>query len=173
VIATLASLALNQSRRGALIPRMGTRITKAKSFWVGAGLAAVAGLLMGAVARPDLRADDRPEGPQILTVAGGARSTGPFDDGQSFASYRGQVPDYVLGTDWKKATAAPSAQMAEAPPPAKLAEVDDPPNLPLTHAAYDDAASHASPIYPSMRGGAPHGADLLPPAHPEDDDSGG
>jgi hypothetical protein len=150
---------------------MGTDLSKAKSFWVGAGLAAVAGLLMGAVAKPDLRGDDRPEGPQILSATGGARSTGPFDDGASFASYRGQVPDYVLGADWKKALTAPPPQVANPSPPAKLAEVDEPPDMPLTRADYDDGPS-PPPTYPSMQGGAQHGADLLPPAHPEDDSGG-
>lgn len=135
-----------------------------KTVLTGAGIALTAGLLMGAVAKPDLRGDDRPEGPQVIAGWAGVRSTGPFDDGTTFASYQGQVPDYVLGTDWKKSLAPPPD-----PRPVRVADAadDDPPPDPvvITHAAYDEPPREA-PAYPSIEGGQ----DVLPPPHPEADD---
>ncbi|HEX3699280.1 MAG TPA: hypothetical protein VHV27_01265 [Phenylobacterium sp.] len=120
----------------------------------GAVIAAVAGLLLGAAAKPDLAADDRPAGPQMLSPVGGERSAGPFADdvGVGFASYRGKLPDYVIGTDTTKAMSIyPSA---DAPPPMKVAIEDDPPppELPATPVADDDPAPPA-PSYPSIDGG--------------------
>jgi hypothetical protein len=66
-----------------------------------------AGLLMGAAMRPDLEADDRPAGPQVIAEGPQAPPSGPFDDRAAYASYGGQIPDYVLGTDWKKLTQTP------------------------------------------------------------------
>ena len=135
-----------------------------KALLTGAAVALAAGLLMGAVAKPDLAGDDRPAGPQILAGWGGGRSTGPFDDGAALANYKGQLPDYVLGTDWKRSL-TPPAQMADAPPPAEARmAVIDVAEMPVTRAAYDEAP-HTQPIYPSLQGG--QGGDLLPPAHPD------
>lgn len=136
---------------------------KLKTVLLGAGIALAAGLLMGAAAKPDLAADDRPEGPQIMAGWPGARSTGPFDDGATFASYKGQLPDYVLGTDWKKSLAPPP--LPREPREERLARNDDAP-LPevveFTHAAYDEPA-HPAPSYPSVQGGeAPPAAEPAP-----------
>ncbi len=83
-------------------------------MWAGAVVALAAGLALGAAMRPDLAADDRPAGPQILEGWSSARGAGPFGDNTvSFASYHGKLPDYVLGTDakrlqgWSWAEAAP------------------------------------------------------------------
>jgi hypothetical protein len=143
-----------------------------KALLTGGAVALVAGLLMGAVARPDLGGDDRPAGPQILAGWGGGRATGPFDDGAAYAAYKGQVPDYVLGTDWKRSLQMPTPT-ADAPPPGAMrtAAVDDAPDMPLTRAAYDEP-QHAQPAYPSTQGGQSYGADLLAPAHPEDAEPG-
>ena len=118
----------------------------------GAAIAAVAGMLMGAAAKPDLSGDDRPAGPQMLSTAHGLRAAGPFaDDSLAFAAYAGKLPDYVIGTDTTKAmNAYPTAYV---PPPIKLAEQDDPPaDPPVTHVAYDDSPPPA-PNYPSVDGG--------------------
>jgi hypothetical protein len=142
-----------------------------KTQLAGAGVALVAGLLMGAMAKPDLNGDDRPAGPQMLAGSGGARGAGPFGDGGSFANYNGQVPDYVLGTDWKKALTPPPVTAEPPPPAARLAQNDDPrPDLPLTRATYDEPP-RAPPSYPSVQGGEAYGADL-PPPHPADDGQG-
>jgi hypothetical protein len=134
-----------------------------KALLTGAGVALVAGLLMGAVAKPDLAGDDRPAGPQILAGWGGGRSTGPFDDSAGFASFKGQIPDYVLGSDWKRSL-TPPALTAEAPPARemKMAVADEPADLPVTRTTYQEPP-HAAPSYPSMQGGQPAGVDLAPP----------
>lgn len=105
---------------------------------------------MGAAMKPDLLADERPAGPQIVDNSAGARSTGPFDEGVSYAAYAGRTPDYVLGTDWKKMTTP--APMTAAPPlpreiklaaaPSEGRDDDDayaPPPL-AAGDAYDDAS---------------------------------
>lgn len=144
-----------------------------KTVLTGAGIALAAGLVMGAVAKPDLRADGRPEGPQFVAGAAGARSTGPFDDGATFASYKGQIPDYVLGTDWKKAVTPPPERTYRVAEP-KLARNDDPPVEPvrLTHATYDEPP-HAAPVYPSLQGGAPGDAGGSAAASEADDGADG
>ena len=88
-----------------------------KPFLAGLAGAAVAGLLMGAVCRPDLGQNDRPEGPQMMAnwTAG---PTGPFDDdgGPVIADWKGAPPAYVTGTDALKAAAWPGPT-AQAPLP--------------------------------------------------------
>jgi hypothetical protein len=78
-----------------------------RTLFAGAGLAVAAGLLMGAAMKPDLEADNRPAGPQVIAEGPQAPPSGPFDDRAAYASYGGQIPDYVLGTDWKKLPQAP------------------------------------------------------------------
>lgn len=131
-----------------------------KALVSGAAVALASGLLMGAALKPDLAYDGRPAGPQILAGFGGERSTGPFDDGPTLASYSGKLPDYVLGTDFKRATTV--FPTAEAPPPVKEVKDtvadDDTPDISLTRASYDDEASEDAPpqpSYPSIDGGAP------------------
>lgn len=128
-----------------------------KALFTGAGIAAAAGILMGAAAKPDLGWDDRPAGPQMLAAWGGGRSSGPFDDGASFAAYKGSIPDYVLGSDWQRSLQAP----VEAPAPrireTRVASYEPPadsPDMPLTHASYDEPTP-LTPSYPSLQGGAP------------------
>lgn len=135
-----------------------------KALLSGAAISAVAGLLMGAVAKPDLLEDGRPAGPQMMAGWGAGRSTGPFDDGAAFAAYKGQLPDYVLGTDWKRAVNAPVYQPPPLEPPVKLARAEEPPPLPVTDAAYHDDGPAPQPSYPSLAGGQTYHADLLPPA---------
>jgi len=114
-----------------------------KALYPGAGLALTAGLLLGAAMKPELVTDDRPEGPQMFAGWSGARSTGPFDDsGPSYAAYRGQLPDYVLGTDWKKMAEA-TAILTEPPMP-KIAP-------PAETAA--DAEAYAAPAADAPLGG--------------------
>jgi hypothetical protein len=146
--------------------RAGTERSKVKTVYMGAGIAAAAGLLMGAVARPDLGGDDRPAGPQIMAGWAGVRSTGPFDDGATLASYKGKIPDYVLGTDFK-ASMAPPPMTAEPSRPIRVAHNDvSKADLPLTDAAYSDDTPDA-PSYPSIEGGADRVSDVLPPSRPD------
>lgn len=129
-----------------------------RTVLLGAAISAAAGLLMGAAARPDLSADERPEGPQIIAEGADAGSTGPFDDSATLANYKGQLPDYVLGTDWKRSL-APLPSLPE-PREERLARNDDA-ALPdvveytrpaYTHPAYDEPPRRP-PAYPSLQGG--------------------
>lgn len=76
-----------------------------KVLLMGAGVAVAAGMSMGYVMQPHLDTVDRPEGPQMFVAVSAERSTGPFDDGAAYAGYHGDLPDYVVGTDWNKAAA--------------------------------------------------------------------
>jgi hypothetical protein len=95
-----------------------------RTFCAGAALALTCGLTLGGAMRPDFGDDGRPAGPQQISGWSGVRSTGPFDNEPLPASYLGQVPDYVLGTDWKKTLAAPD-RPAAAPAPRRVAARDD------------------------------------------------
>lgn len=147
-----------------------------KALCAGAGLALVAGLTMGAAMKPNLAADDRPEGPQAVADWSQA-PTGPFDDGAaaSFAAYQHQIPDYVTGTDWKKMTAAPASQTAyTAPVPKTDDDYPDTYTAPATYAelAGTDAAAEVS--FPSRDGGTRYDSAAAPapskPASHFDDD---
>jgi hypothetical protein len=136
-----------------------------KTVLAGAGIAAAAGLLMGGAARPQLSIDDRPEGPQILAGWTGARSTGPFDDGGTFAAYNGKIPDYVLGTDWKRSLSPPPIPPEPLERPARNDEPPPAEDFDDTHAAYD-APPAAAPVYPSLQGGADLAATDQEPGEP-------
>jgi hypothetical protein len=153
-----------------------------KIFLPGAGLALATGMLLGGAMQPQLYDGDRPAGPQIIADFAGERSTGPFDPGTTFAAYHGQTPDYVMGTDWKKALAAPDARVAVTPLPREASDDAAPAEEPvaLTRVAYVDPPAPA-PLhaYPSLGGAAPsvHAAtdadvaaddDTLPAALPDD-----
>ena len=124
----------------------------------GAAAAAITGVLLGGAMQPHLdAADGRPAGPQMFANWSGVRSTGPFDPGTTFASYQGRVPDYVMGTDWKKAMTWPDERAAVSAPSREVARGDDlPAEAPvvLARAAYEDLppVAHA---YPSLSGGEP------------------
>jgi len=123
----------------------------------GAGLALAMGLLLGGAMHPDLAGDDRPSGPQIILGKAAERSTGPFDPRPEMASYSGQVPDYVLGTDWKRATEWRPQPADVSPPMPRLARADEPPPPPiLARAVYKDEPP------PPRRHGYPTLGDELP-----------
>ncbi|WP_372784973.1 hypothetical protein [Phenylobacterium sp.] len=112
----------------------------------GAAAAAISGMLLGGAMQPHLAAvDDRPAGPQMFANWSGTRSTGPFDPGTTFVAYQGRVPDYVMGTDWKKAMTWPGERAAVSRPDRE----DEPPPEPpaaFTRAAYDAPAPVASSV---------------------------
>lgn len=123
----------------------------------GIAVAAAAGLLMGAAMRPQLEIGDRPAGPQILTGEMAMRSSGPFDDSAGFAAYRGKVPDYVYGTDWKKQM-APVAPIASSEPVETASmEVIEVPALPAAPRPYEASPAEAA-SYPSIDGGKVYSA---------------
>jgi len=138
----------------------------------GAGLALACGLLLGGAMHPNLGDDGRPAGPQQIAGWAGVRSTGPFDPGASYATYgaAGQVPDYVMGTDWKKTMASPDERAAASPP--RREAVRDAPDddaspdwaQPVTRAAYADDPPAPRGRYPSLGpdGGPPDPEDEAP-----------
>jgi len=64
--------------------------------------------------RPNLAGDGRPAGPQMLASSGGARSESPLA-GAVTAVNAGPLPDYVTGTDAKKALAKAEERGAAEP----------------------------------------------------------
>ena len=148
----------------------------------GAAVALACGLLLGGAMRPDLGDDGRPAGPQMIAGWSAQRSTGPFDPGATYASYSasGQVPDYVIGTDWKRTMAWPDEHAAVSPPARARAQDDQDDDAVVAEKVSTDAAPEAAPPltpaafdmpakpvrYPSQGGGlAPTGpADADTPA---------
>lgn len=123
----------------------------------GAAVVLAAGLLLGNAMQPHLdAADERPAGPQMFADWAGVRSTGPFDSGTSFPSYPGKMPDYVLGTDWKKSMGWPVERAAVSAP--REAVGDDAPAAPepatFSRAAYEEPAAPAHGYVP--HGYVPH-----------------
>ncbi|RAK51263.1 hypothetical protein [Phenylobacterium deserti] len=137
---------------------------KGKALYSGAGLAVVAGLLMGAAMKPDLGVA-RPNGPQIFGEWPAGGPTGPFDtDALAFAAYASKIPDYVLGTDWRQAVAMPVAYQAEAYQPEEPAsDYPEYAEAEYTAQSYDysrpawEEPAREAPSYPSMAGGVAYG----------------
>jgi|SRR5437879_1546031 len=137
-----------------------------KVLLAGAAAALVSGVLLGGAMRPNLgSADDgRPAGPQMFANWSGARSTGPFDPGTTFAGYNGKIPDYVLGTDSKKAMAWPDERAAVSAS-REMTRNDDPPAEPVVVARTDYQDLPSPPHdYPSLSGAHPSGSDDAAPA---------
>jgi hypothetical protein len=135
----------------------------------GVGLAAVAGLLLGGAMRPDLRGDERPEGPQIFAGWSGVRSTGPFDDGMTIAYADGQLPNYLVGSDWKQSVAWRDAPQVIEAPPHDYSAFDDaePEPEPVDYAMNGWQESAVAPApYPSMAGGVAYGVERSPEPPP-------
>ena len=126
--------------------------------FAGGAVALVLGVLSGQAMHPDLaNRVDRPMGPQMFADWPGEGSTGPFDGGTTFAAYHGTPPDYVFGSDWKRAMnppAEPSETAAltrvsydePADPPAAAPHADDPS---LTPARDDTTVAVADPNNPA------------------------
>jgi hypothetical protein len=137
----------------------------------GAAVALAAGLWLGGLMQPHLdEGDGRPSGPQMFADWAGDRSTGPFDPGTTFVNYQGRIPDYVMGTDWKKRMTWPDETAAVSAAPRDEAGHDGTqprePAATLTHAAYEDAPPPLHD-YPSLGGAAQASAASvmdLPPA---------
>ncbi|HZZ67203.1 MAG TPA: hypothetical protein VFE18_03430 [Phenylobacterium sp.] len=126
----------------------------------GAAVSLAAGLLLGGALQPNLDAGDpRPAGPQMVASWTDGHSTGPFDPGMTLASYPTPAPDYVMGTDAKKAMAWPNERAAVSQPSSDVA--DDTADASATLALADDdtpapaaAAQPTRASYPSLGGEA-------------------
>ena len=131
-----------------------------KALFIGAGLAAAVGMSMGHAMHPNLDAVDRPEGPQMFTTVSADHPTGPFDDIQAtYANYHGKLPDYVIGTDWKRASAPYVPEIAAVSTEASFVRADTAAEEPVIPSAepYREPPP-VQPSYPSIEGGSP-----LPP----------
>lgn len=142
-----------------------------KALFSGIGMAAVAGLLVGGAMKPDLGMGDRPEGPQIFAGWSGVRSTGPFDPGMTFADYQGQIPDYVIGSDWKAMTAGHGWKDDIAYEPAPTPNYYEQARAePEPYPTRWEEPPRKEPLYPSMSGGVAYDASArvaeAPPAPP-------
>lgn len=126
-----------------------------KVLLAGAGVSLASGLLLGAAMQPHLDAvEGRPVGPQLFANASGPRADGPFELGGMAASYRGEIPDYVLGSDWKRSL-NPPAERARGPVPGdgvNEAETVEPTTTASTRMAY--GGPPRAYVYPSL-GGTP------------------
>ncbi|HEY2356476.1 MAG TPA: hypothetical protein VGH86_03435 [Phenylobacterium sp.] len=71
-------------------------------------------MLLGGAMQPNLAGDGRPAGPQMLSTSGGARAVAPFAGAATPVS-TGPLPDYVTGTDAKKALARAAEPTAAEP----------------------------------------------------------
>jgi hypothetical protein len=141
-----------------------------KRLFEGAACVTAAGLMLGLMARPELRPDMG--APRLELGAAGARADHATDETASWTSYGGAIPDYVIGTDWSR------------PQPAYLQEepfvTGDGPEAPVDEAQVGEPrqVSWQEPprepaAYPSLSGGAPYDADLPPPPEPPDEEEEG
>ena len=125
-----------------------------RQAFYGMAIATVAGLAIGGVSKPDIREMTDLDGPQLLSGTSGERLAPGIRQNASWTSYGGQVPDYVIGTDWIQP--AYPVEMAPAhpepgadPEPARM--VNEAPPVRLAPVKYVSEAA-AAPWYPSMGG---------------------
>lgn len=140
-----------------------------KRLYTGAALSVVLGLTLGAVVQPSLA--DGILAPQQDWGSGGQRSHA-VGAAYSLADYGGQVPDYVIGTNYTQ-----QPQLTALPSPSG----DD-----QAEAAYDvieyartaeavvpsrwEDEPYDAPVYPSTDGGAWNPSDLPEPPEPPVDE---
>lgn len=136
-----------------------------KRIFVGASLAVVAGLVMGAAVQPPLT--DNILAPQQEWAGGGPRNYAAATS-RDVGAYPGRVPDYVVGTNYIRPPeqqvlayedraeptaydAAEYAQTAEAVTVTPARWVEEP---------------RGEPVYPSQQGNAYNPSDLPPAPEP-------
>lgn len=136
-----------------------------KALFLGLSVATVMGLSAGGAMKPVTT--DFQGGPQSLAPVSGHRARRAIDETTSWTSYGGNIPDYVIGTDWiapdmSMAAAALDPEPEPSAPDAKTPErvvvevgkVEEPP-APPTH-------------YPSTGGDILAGMDnYAPPTPPQ------
>ena len=143
-----------------------------KRLFAGAAIAAIAGLTTGAAIQPALDADGV-HAPQQLMGDGGVRTYVAGAE-PGVGGYQGQVPDYVIGTDWMRPQ--PLAQeVLTYDDRAGPQQADDA----TTHGATANAIvprhwqdePRPAPLYPSEGGATSYGADLPAPPEPPSDEA--
>ena len=120
-----------------------------RQAFYGMAFATVAGLILGGVSKPNIREMTDLEGPQLLSGQAGERLGPGFRQTASWTSYNGQVPDYVIGTDWTQPAPVEMAKAEPEPEPARVAHEDAP--VHWIPAKYESEPA-PPPSYPSMGG---------------------
>lgn len=122
----------------------------------GAAISLAAGLLLGAAMQPQLNIDDsHPAGPQMTIHGSGVRSGGPIETEAALASYASVLPDYVLGTNWKKSMYPPDVVIAAAEPREDVSSAPPQQDEAVVVARAADEGPRQTHDYPSMSGEHP------------------
>ncbi|CAN7425960.1 hypothetical protein LJR219_002745 [Phenylobacterium sp. LjRoot219] len=138
----------------------------------GAGIALVAGLLIGAAMRPQLAIGEL--SPQPLGVWSGELPGAPAEDpglkeALAYSAYDARLPDYVVGADWRATAPPPAEPAAPRPDEADAEPVASAERLPPSQLREAPAAeAHAMPAaaeVPAAADGAAASADpaAVPP----------
>lgn len=129
-----------------------------KILFAGVAASAALGLLLGDLMTPDFLALAELQAAEPLPqipVPRRAQAVG-HDLAAEWTSLTGDIPDYVIGTDWSQPAAvalAVAAQESSLPEREPAAETPPAPNPAAAQAAARDQADlHASPAYPSQGG---------------------
>lgn len=136
-----------------------------KALFLGLSVATVMGLSAGGAMKPALT--DFRGGPQALAPISGPRAQRVFNAAANWTSYGGDIPDYMIGTDW----IAPDMSMAAAamgpePAPPKPEDAAPAPTIAPAVAKADEPPPPTR--YPSMGGDILAGMDSYePPTPPE------
>jgi hypothetical protein len=139
-----------------------------KRIYAGAALAVMAGLALGGAVQPPLT--DSILAPQQEMAGGGTRNYASATS-RDVGAYPGQVPDYVIGTNYTQPLLVADPQAPnyadEAEPTAYAAAeyAHSAEAVELTPARWDDEA-RAEPVYPSQQGNAYNPSDLPPAPEP-------
>ena len=133
-----------------------------KRLFTGAALAGVAGLATGAAVQPALQ--DRILAPQQQMAGGGTRNyAAPSEAG--IGLYPGQVPEYVIGTNYTRPPPMAAYEGASEEAPSAREAADHAETAEATAPANWVVEPHPAPLYPSERGNAWNPSDL--PEAPE------
>ena len=138
-----------------------------RQAFYGMAIATVAGLVIGGASKPDIREMTDLDGPQLLSGQSGQRLGPGFNQTASWTSYNGNVPDYVIGTDWTQP--AYPVEMAQADPePEPAAMVYEAPPVRAAPVKYQSEPA-PPPSYPSMGGDILSGIETAHASPPPED----
>jgi hypothetical protein len=137
-----------------------------KRLFTGAGVAVVAGLLMGGAVQP--RLGDGIKAPQQEMAGGGTRTYAIGGD-TGVGGYPGQVPDYVIGTNYLNPPVVETQVLAYEERAEPTTAYDAAEYAQTTEAVaptrWEDEPRE-QPLYPSEQGNAFNPSDLPPPPEP-------
>lgn len=134
-------------------------------LFLGMSVATVIGLSAGGAMKPVL--EDFVGGPQTQLAAAARRAAPAWREAGSWTSYNGDIPDYVIGTDWISANAAMAAAEPTPAPPEPEPQ-REPPEPFAQHVALEEAPP-PPPRYPSAAGDILAGMESYAPPTPPDD----